>query len=340
VPRHDYDALFQMRVKIKKNLFEKYRVGYNCPNCEERLKSPLSEAGNKDTCPCCGTCFVVPGAEELTRITSESQQLAQRKAASAAYTHELKTRRKQEQAATRNLAVQRANEQEEQRREAAEACAVQERTANEKTEQSLQCPACNAENLVGASNCQSCNSLIPEPTTTRKKSSLKKAAIAASIVAALFVGYLWLRNSGLREKLEGCEMYGVVIAKVKYDGLFSTDSVVFGLRDGGSGSARRIDTIHLLLQFARRIDLHSIDRLIVARNGTKVFYISSQDLQPLADSYDGGGRIWSFNHLPERVRTMSGQQRFGEWTGGWLGVLSKQTEDLNKFMSEWHEAAR
>jgi membrane protein involved in colicin uptake len=118
-----------MRVQINKNLFGKYRVGYKCPNCEERLKSPLSEAGNKDTCPCCGACFVVPGAEELTRITNEKLQLAQRKAASTAYIHQLKTRRKQEQAATRNLALQRANEQEEQRQQAAEARALQERTA-------------------------------------------------------------------------------------------------------------------------------------------------------------------------------------------------------------------
>ena len=32
---------------------------------------------------------------------------------------------------------------------------------------------------------------------------------------------------------------------------------------------------------------------------------------------------------------MSGMQAYGEWTGGWLGVMQKQAEDLNDFIAAW-----
>jgi len=32
---------------------------------------------------------------------------------------------------------------------------------------------------------------------------------------------------------------------------------------------------------------------------------------------------------------MSGLRAYDQWTGGWLGVLQKQTEDLNDFLDKW-----
>jgi hypothetical protein len=34
---------------------------------------------------------------------------------------------------------------------------------------------------------------------------------------------------------------------------------------------------------------------------------------------------------------MSGAQAYSTWEGGWLGVLQKQTDDLNTMISEWLE---
>lgn len=54
--------------KIKKNLFGKYTIHYNCKKCSEALTSPLKDAGNLDTCPHCGITFDVPGAKEKQQI--------------------------------------------------------------------------------------------------------------------------------------------------------------------------------------------------------------------------------------------------------------------------------
>ena len=89
------------------------------------------------------------------------------------------------------------------------------------------------------------------------------------------------------------------------------------------------------MQFAGKLDLYSVRRIVMARDGHRRFYISGADLRPLADSYAGGGVIWAFNNLPANVRRMDGTRAFDEWTGGWLGVLKEQTEDLNEFIGEW-----
>jgi hypothetical protein len=149
---------------------------------------------------------------------------------------------------------------------------------------------------------------------------------------------LWvpdLRDIGLSQTLKECSSYGIVNADVYYDEMLSSDSVVFDLLDGGDGSARRIDPVHLLMQFSSKLDLFARRRVILARNGTEMFFIEATNLRELADSYAGGGRIWAFNNLPARVRTMDGGQVYGEWTGGWLGVTLKQTEDMAAFLKAW-----
>jgi hypothetical protein len=52
-------------------LTRKTIVHYECPHCEEDLKSDLEEAGTEDTCPSCGGTFKVPGTSEVKRQQAE-----------------------------------------------------------------------------------------------------------------------------------------------------------------------------------------------------------------------------------------------------------------------------
>lgn len=63
---------------VKKGLLGSYTVAYDCPRCKSGLKSRLDDAGTSDTCPDCGTGFIVPGKEERDRIHHEQAVGAQR----------------------------------------------------------------------------------------------------------------------------------------------------------------------------------------------------------------------------------------------------------------------
>ncbi len=159
---------------------------------------------------------------------------------------------------------------------------------------------------------------------------------AVLIVPALAAGvYLLTRNTDLNRKLSECESGNGIVAYVHYDSYFSRDAVVFDFRRVTAGSVRRIDPVHLLMEFGHRVDQPSTKRLVLARNGRNLYFLQSSDLSELCDEYTNGNKIWTFNHLAERLRRMSGENAFATWEGGWLGVLEKQQKDLNAFITAW-----
>ena len=143
------------------------------------------------------------------------------------------------------------------------------------------------------------------------------------------------RNAGLREKLTQCSSHSGIQVRVYYDQYLSTEDVVFDFRGVTGPAVRRIDPVHLLLQFGHKLDETGFRRLILARDGRKLMYIERTDLRELTREYTYGNPVWSFNHLPERLKAMSGGNAYSRWEGGWLGVLEKQTEDLNQFIADW-----
>ena len=64
------------RVELKADIFCRYSIGYDCPKCRERLKSPIDDAGKPDACPSCRTVLIVPGEKERHQLI-ENQRLAQ-----------------------------------------------------------------------------------------------------------------------------------------------------------------------------------------------------------------------------------------------------------------------
>lgn len=57
--------------------------------------------------------------------------------------------------------------------------------------------------------------------------------------------------------------------------------------------------------------------------------------QTIGLEYGVQNPVYTLRTLPENVYTLEGKQAFGSWTGGWLGVVGKQMEDLNEFHRLW-----
>lgn len=105
-------------VEITKNIFGTLRVGYDCPNCKERLRSPLSDAGNPDSCPNCHVRFTVPGTDALKREKQRQHAELERKQVQAkrkAEQLEQQREQKRQQRVQLAEAIRIANEQRRQR---------------------------------------------------------------------------------------------------------------------------------------------------------------------------------------------------------------------------------
>lgn len=116
------------------------------------------------------------------------------------------------------------------------------------------------------------NELPSWPLSNRKKSERRRWIIAVLVIIAVIPAYSWIRNNGLRNKLKSCETYGVIKADVYYDEMFSNDVVVFDFKGSSLYGARRIDTVHIFLQFASKLDYIPCV-VLFSPEGVDIFFI-------------------------------------------------------------------
>ena len=106
-----------------------------------------------------------------------------------------------------------------------------------------------------------------------------------------------------------------------------------------SGPAREtlgsFDPLHLLLQIGHKVRAERFSKLIVAAGGEAVYRLDKSDLDELAEQYSLVRSVWAFNHWPERLRKPTGERVFESWSGGMLGVLKGQMEDINEALKTW-----
>lgn len=173
------------------------------------------------------------------------------------------------------------------------------------------------------------------PPHRSRRWRLLLSAMLLVVGVASIPAYKWFRNRELVTTLEACQSYGVINATAYYADAFDDGAVVLDLAKSHDSGARRIDCVHLLMQFAGKLDLRMVKKVVLAREGKQVYYVAATDLRELTSSYKAGGEPWAFHNLPERCRTMAGSPAYDTWSGGWLGVLAKQANDLNSFIDAW-----
>lgn len=169
----------------------------------------------------------------------------------------------------------------------------------------------------------------------RKMSSRKKWAIAIGVLLLPLI-FTWVspRNWHLASKLEQCPSKQGIDARAYYVWM-SPDSIVLDLGSNHSSGVRRIDVLHLLLQFLSEIEYSGVRRVFLASEGNRIYFVEVSECEDLVESYDGGGRLWALNNCPSRVRNLDGSPAFESWSGGWLGVLKEQSEDIVTLADRW-----
>lgn len=93
-----------------------------------------------------------------------------------------------------------------------------------------------------------------------------------------------------------------------------------------------------LFQIAERAaeDGHRYDRIVLARSREPVFVMKGEDFYTLGEERSlGQNPVYQVRTLPEKLYRPDGEGAFGQWTGGVLGVLKEQMEDVNEAARAW-----
>jgi len=103
-----------------------------------------------------------------------------------------------------------------------------------------------------------------------------------------------------------------------------------------SGSNSKLDVFRVFLQFAEKMQSKNFDEVDLAFRGQIKFYIDGKYFQQLGQEYSYQNPTYTIRTFPSHLYTPDGNSAYPEWTGGLIGVLSKQMEDFNDFHEKWY----
>jgi len=113
------------------------------------------------------------------------------------------------------------------------------------------------------------------------------------------------------------------------------DIIVFDLWKV-DGTASRMDVMRVLLQFADKLKDRSFSEVRLAWRGNTRFVIPGAYFKQVGEEYGWQNPMYIVRTFPEHIHTPEGDQAFSTWTGGVLGVLGQQMDDVRQFNDVWY----
>ena len=105
---------------------------------------------------------------------------------------------------------------------------------------------------------------------------------------------------------------------------------------GFTEDKRPVDVFRVVLQAAEALKDKDFERIFFSSKGKTKFYLKGEDFRVLGVEYGEQNPIYTMRTFPEKLYTLDGDAAFSRWTGGVLGVSSKQVEDFMEFHRQWY----
>ena len=103
-------------------------------------------------------------------------------------------------------------------------------------------------------------------------------------------------------------------------------------------SVAPLDVFRVLFHSAEALKGKSFQRVVLSYRGTPKFFVDGDFYQQLGKGFQTENPVYTMRTFPQNVRKMDGSPAFETWTGGMLGVLTNQMEDVAKFSRDWYLA--
>ena len=163
---------------------------------------------------------------------------------------------------------------------------------------------------------------------------MKKLLIVTLLpVLALLLNYVSLimpANSALNEDARNSGVH----TWIHYEYFINPSTLVIDLRDVDSDKSTA-DVFRALFQIAEEFEGRDFSKVYLSSKGTKKFYIQGAYFEELGSSYSFQNPMYLLRTFPENTFSTNGTKAFSTWTGGALGVMGKQMDDLNELAQDW-----
>lgn len=163
---------------------------------------------------------------------------------------------------------------------------------------------------------------------------LFQALAAAATVVVLILGWNYLTVGSYARTVTAKPGNNVASVWTYYAWGVMPGTLVVDVRSV-SDQARPIDMLRLLFEIAEQAKERQFTEVRLAYQGETKFLLDADRFRTIGRERSFQNPIYVMHNLPAALRTPDGSRAFGVWTGGWLGVATRQMEDLNKFMDAW-----
>ncbi|WP_242912299.1 MULTISPECIES: hypothetical protein [Brevundimonas] len=169
--------------------------------------------------------------------------------------------------------------------------------------------------------------------SSRAKPWLVALGIAIAAVAAVVIYNLTVFLP-VDRKLDDDHRNEVATLYAYRTGLLHPSRVTLDLRD--VGNAAPVDLFRVMFQSADALSEHNITEVTLARDGKAVFKMDGDEFRDMGRAYGlGENTVYLMRTLPEKLERPDGTAAYGTWSGGWLGVLTRQMDDATDFAQTW-----
>lgn len=168
------------------------------------------------------------------------------------------------------------------------------------------------------------------------KKILLTVLVFLSLLGTIYLfNYLSLNQPAFKETNTDSRNEGIKY-DLHYKNFVFLNTLIFNLKDV-SFSKSSADVFRVLLQVASALKDKKFETIVLTFRGNPKFILHGDYFERLGNEYEIQNPIYMMRTFPENLYDLNGYHAYGEWTGGMLGVVNRQLEDLNDFHDKWYK---
>ena len=161
-------------------------------------------------------------------------------------------------------------------------------------------------------------------------------ALVLLVVSSAILGWnWWALQRPLQVALSSDPRNDGIEVLVYFNWLVDPSKIVFDVRSV-SPDKSPTDVSRVLLQFAEQVEDREYVSVILSHRGSRRFMLDGSYFRQLGAEYGLQNPVYTLRTMPQNVRNLDGTTAFPEWSGGLIGVVGKQMDDLVEFHRQWY----
>lgn len=164
---------------------------------------------------------------------------------------------------------------------------------------------------------------------------MKKAVLGVLTIVALVLGGNYLSATRHAFAVTSDPANRGITVWAYHINLINPAGLVIDIRSIDGSSTSIADVMRVFFQIAAKFKDRQFTEVRLANSGSTRFLIRPERFRTIGAEHGMQNPVYVLRTLPEDILTPDGRPAYGQWTGGLLGVVGRQMEDLNDFARKW-----